>query len=87
MNPAWHSASRAMGWLLVLTIRAYQCGLRVLLVGACRYHPSCSEYAADAVRMHGPWRGGWLAVRRLSRCHPFAKGGYDPVPAVRTPGT
>jgi putative membrane protein insertion efficiency factor len=46
----------------------------------CRFFPSCSEYAHDAVTTHGPWRGGWLTLRRLGRCRPFGPSGYDPVP-------
>lgn len=65
---------------MVLTVRAYQVVLGPLLPVACRYTPSCSEYAIEAVNRHGPWRGGWLAVRRILRCHPFHRGGYDPVP-------
>ncbi|KAB2949383.1 MAG: membrane protein insertion efficiency factor YidD [Phycisphaerae bacterium] len=50
------------------------------LAGSCKYCPTCSEYAIEAVRRYGPMRGGWLAVRRLARCVPFRPGGYDPVP-------
>lgn len=50
------------------------------LAPRCRYHPSCSEYALDALEHHGAGRGGWLAVRRLARCHPWGGSGYDPVP-------
>jgi len=54
--------------------------LHVVSPGGCRYMPTCSEYAATSIAMHGPLRGSWLAMRRLLRCHPFAHGGYDPVP-------
>ena len=54
----------------------------------CRYHPTCSQYASDAIAMHGPSRGSWLAFLRLMRCHPFGRGGFDPVPlpGLSTPG-
>jgi putative membrane protein insertion efficiency factor len=54
--------------------------LHALMPTGCRYEPSCSRYASEAVEMHGALRGGWLALRRLFRCHPFARGGFDPVP-------
>jgi uncharacterized protein len=47
--------------------------------GGCRYHPSCSQYALDALRTHGPVRGTWLATKRIARCHPWSRGGHDPV--------
>jgi putative membrane protein insertion efficiency factor len=68
--------SRAM----ILLIRAYQRFLSPLLPPACRYQPTCSAYAAEAIRRHGPLRGGFLAAKRISRCHPFGGSGYDPVP-------
>ncbi len=61
-------------------IRAYQRVLSPLLPRRCRFYPSCSEYAAQAVLKHGVFRGGWLALRRLVRCGPWHPGGYDPVP-------
>jgi putative membrane protein insertion efficiency factor len=64
----------------VAALRAYQLLLSPLLPPACRFHPTCSQYAAEAVGKHGVWRGGWLAIRRLGRCHPLNAGGYDPVP-------
>ncbi|WP_455365383.1 membrane protein insertion efficiency factor YidD [Kaarinaea lacus] len=66
---------------IVLTlIKAYQYLLSPFLGSHCRYYPSCSHYAVQAVQEHGTWKGLSLAVRRLSRCHPWHEGGYDPVP-------
>lgn len=69
-----------MKLLLVLFVRAYQVTLSPLLPAACRYQPSCSNYAIEALQKHGALRGGWLAAKRIARCHPFHAGGYDPVP-------
>lgn len=66
--------------LLIALIRVYQLMLSPFLGGACRFVPSCSVYAHEAIERHGAARGSWLAVRRLSRCHPFGGSGYDPVP-------
>jgi putative membrane protein insertion efficiency factor len=66
--------------LISLLIRAYQVCISPWLGAHCRFHPSCSQYALDAVREHGSLRGSWLTLRRLLRCHPFHPGGYDPVP-------
>jgi len=66
--------------LLLAPIRLYKAVLSPLLPPMCRFHPSCSVYAMGAITVHGPFRGLWLAVRRLSRCHPFNPGGLDPVP-------
>lgn len=73
-----------MKTLLILLIRCYQWTLSPLLGPRCRFHPSCSHYAADALRVHGVLRGSWLALRRLSRCHPWHPGGFDPVPGARS---
>jgi hypothetical protein len=67
-------------YLLIGLLRAYRAVISPLYGQVCRYHPSCSAYALEAVREHDSLRGSWLAVRRLARCHPWAAGGYDPVP-------
>jgi len=72
--------------VVIGTLRAYKRFVSPLLPPACRYQPTCSEYAAEAVELHGVLRGGWLALRRLLRCHPFTRGGFDPVPPRRDPG-
>lgn len=70
--------------LLIALIRAYQLTLSPFLGGSCRFLPTCSAYAIEAITTHGARRGAILAVRRLSRCHPFGRAGYDPVPAPST---
>lgn len=65
---------------MVAMIKLYQVTLSSVLGRQCRFHPTCSWYALEAYRTHGPRRGTRLAIRRLSRCHPLSKGGYDPVP-------
>jgi len=66
--------------LVLWLIRGYQYLLRPLLGANCRFAPSCSEYAREAVEKYGALKGSWLAVRRILRCHPYHPGGYDPVP-------
>ena len=61
-------------------IRAYQYALRPMLGSNCRFHPSCSDYAREAIEKHGALAGLWLAVKRVSKCHPYHPGGFDPVP-------
>lgn len=64
-------------------IRAYQLTLSPFIGHQCRFHPTCSNYALAALDSHGPLKGAWLALRRLSKCHPFHPGGFDPPPAPR----
>jgi putative membrane protein insertion efficiency factor len=70
--------------ILMGIIRVYQLCLSPMFKPACRYYPTCSCYAHTAIEQHGVWRGGWLGLRRILRCHPFTPGGYDPVPAKRS---
>jgi putative membrane protein insertion efficiency factor len=66
--------------ILGTTIRGYQLLVSPLLPPSCRFSPSCSQYALEAIGRHGALKGSWLAARRLARCHPFHPGGFDPVP-------
>jgi len=66
--------------VLLLFIRVYQATLSRVLPPSCRFTPSCSHYGYEAIARYGVIRGGWLAVKRVARCHPFNPGGYDPVP-------
>ncbi|MHB1331768.1 MAG: membrane protein insertion efficiency factor YidD [Sulfuriferula sp.] len=69
-----------MSRLLIYLVKAYQYALSPLLGSHCRFTPTCSQYAVEAITKHGAAKGSWLSMRRLSRCHPRHPGGYDPVP-------
>ena len=69
-----------MKWILIALLKAYRFAISPLYGQVCRYHPTCSAYALEALERHGAVRGGWLALRRLARCHPWHPGGHDPVP-------
>ena len=71
---------RLLTAFVLLLIRAYQLIASPLLGNRCRFHPSCSDYAIEALRRHGLLKGSWLAVRRIGSCHPWHDGGFDPVP-------
>ena len=79
-SPGPVSLGHVLGLGIRGVIRAYQLLVAPILPPSCRYYPSCSHYAAEAVARHGPWLGCRLAVRRLLRCHPWGGSGYDPVP-------
>jgi putative membrane protein insertion efficiency factor len=69
-----------LAWLLSLPVRAYRAVFSPIVGFNCRYHPTCSAYALEALRKHGGIRGGWLTLRRIARCHPFGGSGIDNVP-------
>ena len=69
-----------MSKLLLVLIKAYRYCLSPLLAPSCRFVPSCSDYAAEAIDKHGAGYGAWMALKRIARCHPWHPGGYDPVP-------
>ena len=78
------TVATALSAVLRSLIRLYQVAIGPLLPRVCRFEPTCSSYALEAIAVHGPAKGLWLSVRRLLRCHPFHSGGYDPVPAHLT---
>ena len=74
-----------MKWFLVALIRLYQTVISPMLPqGRCRFYPSCSAYAVEAIEEHGALKGSWMSLRRIFRCHPLHPGGYDPVPRNST---
>ena len=72
-----------MRFVLTFLIRVYQVALSPLLGPNCRYYPTCSQYAIEAMETHGSLHGTWLTIKRISRCHPWHEGGFDPVPGRR----
>ena len=79
-TPSFRGMETLVRTILILPIRLYQRWISPVLPHRCRFYPSCSEYAREAILRHGPLKGGWLALRRLLRCGPWHPGGYDPVP-------
>ena len=75
-----NAVSKAFAWPLIQLVRFYRLAISPWLGGNCRYDPTCSSYAIEALQVHGVLKGSWLAVRRIGRCHPWGKSGYDPVP-------
>ena len=71
---------KALGWILILPIKFYQKCISPFTPPMCRFTPTCSHYAVEAIRKHGPFKGFWLALKRILRCHPWGGSGYDPVP-------
>lgn len=87
VRPPWTIGPRRLAILpLEALIWLYRITLSPIIGRQCRYEPTCSRFGLEALQVHGPFRGSWLTARRILRCHPFAKGGYDPVPpATRGP--
>lgn len=69
-----------MKYVFIFLIKVYQRTLSRVMPPSCRFYPSCSEYGVQALQKYGIFKGGWLTVKRIARCHPFNPGGYDPVP-------
>ncbi|MBP8249737.1 MAG: membrane protein insertion efficiency factor YidD [Chitinophagales bacterium] len=72
--------SKFFGWILILPVKIYQLVLSPILPNSCRYKPTCSHYMVAAIQKHGPIKGLWLGIKRISRCHPWGGHGHDPVP-------
>jgi putative membrane protein insertion efficiency factor len=85
-NEVKAALTRLVQVVFVAAIKAYRLVLSPWLGGSCRFVPSCSSYALEAIERHGPCRGGWLALRRLARCRPGGGSGYDPVPEPEKSG-
>ncbi len=71
---------KGLSWLLLGPVYFYKYAISPLTPASCRHIPTCSEYAVQAIKIHGPFKGFWLATKRISRCHPWGTHGYDPVP-------
>lgn len=77
----WNNVIKAaIAGVFLLLVRGYQLLLSPMLGASCRYTPTCSQYAIEAIRKYGPFKGGWLAIKRIARCHPWGGHGHDPVP-------
>jgi len=79
-----NALSRFLARPLIGLVRLYRLAISPWLGGNCRYQPTCSTYAIEALQTHGALRGGWLATKRIARCHPWGGSGYDPVPSDNT---
>lgn len=71
---------KILSFVLIGLVRFYQLTISPLTPPSCRFTPTCSQYALEAIRKYGPFKGGWLAIKRILRCHPWGGSGYDPVP-------
>lgn len=80
MNWIWRNLNTAVSWIFINLIRLYQIILSPLLGASCRYTPTCSQYGLEAIRKYGPFKGGWLTLKRIASCNPWGGHGHDPVP-------
>ena len=75
-----HILAKVLTWLLIFLVQVYRYGISPLKPRACRFYPTCSTYMLEALRKYGPVKGSYLGIKRILKCHPFHKGGYDPLP-------
>jgi|APCry1669188910_1035180.scaffolds.fasta_scaffold13928_3 uncharacterized protein len=71
---------KLLGWILMIPVYFYKYAISPLTSPSCRHDPTCSQYAIDAIKIHGPFKGFWLGTKRIAKCHPWGTHGYDPVP-------
>jgi putative membrane protein insertion efficiency factor len=74
---------KVLGWILLIPVYIYKFAISPYTSASCRHVPSCSEFAVQAIKIHGPFKGFWMATKRISRCHPWGTHGYDPVPPAK----
>jgi putative membrane protein insertion efficiency factor len=80
MKALWDIIKQIVGFIFLLLIKIYQYLISPLTGASCRYTPTCSAYGVEAIKKHGPFKGGWLTIKRIGRCHPWGGHGHDPVP-------
>ena len=80
LGTIYGGVKKGLSWFFLLLIKFYQQCISPFTPAACRFTPTCSQYAKEAIIKHGPFRGSWLALKRILRCNPFGGSGYDPVP-------
>ena len=80
MRSIFQAILKFIGWILLVPVYFYKYAISPLTPASCRHYPTCSEYALQAIKIHGPFKGVWLASKRIARCHPWGTSGYDPVP-------
>ncbi|MCB0283389.1 MAG: membrane protein insertion efficiency factor YidD [Calditrichaeota bacterium] len=71
---------KVINWVLIFLVKFYQLAISPLLGRNCRHYPTCSNYTIEAIQVHGPFKGSWLGIKRIARCHPWGTSGFDPVP-------
>lgn len=86
MDHFYKNIIKLTGWVFLIPIYFYKYAISPLLPGSCRHYPTCSEYAVQAIKIHGPFKGFLLGAKRILRCHPWGTHGYDPVPPKKDTG-
>jgi hypothetical protein len=86
MRSIYQAILKFIGWILLVPVYFYKYAISPLTPASCRHYPTCSEYALQAIKIHGPFKGVWLASKRIARCHPWGTSGYDPVPPKKEKG-